>query len=66
MDTGKTNESILSQSIREDLKENRIDHMAYLDDMEVLESDIDKRVLEAMASYDYDKYTESDVRCAIY
>lgn len=66
MDTGKTNESILSQSIREDLKENRIDHMTYLDDMEILESDIDKMVLEAMASYDYDKYTESDVRCAIY
>lgn len=66
MDTGKTNESILSQSIREDLKENRIDHMTYLDDMEILESDIDKRVLEAMASYDYDKYTESDVRSAIY
>lgn len=66
MDTGKTNESILSQSIREDLKENRIDHMTYLDDMEILESDIDKRVLEAMASYDYDKYTELDVRSAIY
>lgn len=66
MDTGKTNESILSQSIREDLKENRIDHMTYLDDMEILESDIDKRVLEAMVSYDYDKYTELDVRSAIY
>lgn len=66
MDTGKTNESILSQSIREDLKENRIDHMTYLDDMEILESDIDKRVLEAMVSYDYDKYTELDVRNAIY
>ena len=31
----KMNESILSEQILEDMKENRIDHMKYLDDMEV-------------------------------
>ena len=30
------NESILSDKIREDQKENRIDHMTYLPGMEVL------------------------------
>ena len=34
------NESILSDEIREDLKKNRTNHMEYLPDMEVLESDI--------------------------
>jgi 2-iminoacetate synthase len=61
----KINESILSEQILEDMKENRIDHMTYLDDMEVLDSDIDKRVVEAMKQYDYDKYTAADVRRAL-
>lgn len=62
----KINESILSESIREDMKENRIDHMTYLDDMEVLDSDIATRVLETMNAYDYDSYTAVDVQRAIY
>ena len=56
------NESILSETILEDMKENRIDHMTYLEGMEVLDSDIDKTVVEAMEAYDYNKYTEADVR----
>lgn len=59
------NESILNDEIKEHLKENRIDHMKYLPDMEVLESDIDKRVIKAMQDYDYNKYTAQDVKKAL-
>lgn len=60
------NESILSDEIREHQKENRIDHMKYLDGMEVLEdSDIMDRVIRAMKEYDYTKYTEKEVKRAI-
>ena len=62
----KMNESILSEQILEDMKENRIDHMKYLDDMEVLDSDVDKQVVEAMNAYDYNQYNAADVRRAIY
>lgn len=65
MSSEKINESILSASILEDMKENRIDHMTYLEGMEVLDSDIDKTVVAAMEAYDYDSYTEADVRRAI-
>ena len=59
------NESILSDEIKEHQKKNRIDHMTYLPDMEVLESDIMDQVIRAMNNYDYDKYTEADVRRAL-
>ena len=59
------NESILSDEIREDQKKNRTNHMEYMPDMEVLDSDIDKQVIAAMNSYDYDKYTAKDVENAI-
>lgn len=62
----KINESILSDEIKEHLKENRIDHMTYLEDMEVLDSEIGEQVLEAAKEYDYNKYTASDVKRAIY
>ena len=61
----KVNESILNDEIKEHLKENRIDHMTYLEGMEVLDSDIDKRVIEAAKAYDSDKYTTKDVRRAL-
>ena len=61
----KVNESILNDEIKEHLKENRIDHMTYLEGMEVLDSDIDKRVIEAAEAYDSDKYTAKDVRRAL-
>lgn len=59
------NESILSEEILEDLKKNRTNHMEYMPDMEVLDSDIDKQVIEAMNNYDYDKYTAKDAENAI-
>ena len=59
------NESILSDEIREDQKKNRTNHMEYMPDMEVLDSDIDKQVIAAMNNYDYDKYTTKDVENAI-
>lgn len=63
---GYINESILSDEIREHQKKNRIDHMKYLDDMEVLEdSDIMEQVITAMDAYDYTKYTAEDVKRAI-
>ncbi len=45
--------------------ENRIDHMAYLPGMDVLESDLMERVITAMEAYDYNRYTAADVRCAL-
>ena len=39
------NESILNEEIKEWQKKNRIDHMTYLPDMEVLHSDIQDRVI---------------------
>ncbi len=65
-ETNHINESILSDTIREHQKENRVDHMQYFQDMEVLEnSDIMERVIKAMNTYDYTKYTASDVKKAI-
>ena len=65
MNQDHLNESILSEEILEDQKKNRIDHMTYLPDMEVLESDVMDRVIAAMEAYDYNRYTEADVRRAI-
>ena len=59
------NKSILSDSIIEDQKKARTNHMEYLPDMEVIDSDIMDRVLEAVSSYDQSAYTEADVRHAL-
>lgn len=45
--------------------EKRIDHMKYLPDMEVLDSDIDKKVIAARKAYDPSKYTAADVKRAL-
>lgn len=55
----------MSEEIKEHLPENRIDHMTYLPDMEILESDIQQKVIERMEAYDYNKYTEKDVKAAL-
>jgi 2-iminoacetate synthase len=48
------------------MSEQRIDHMKYLPDMEILEdSDIEKQVISRMEAYDYDKYTAADVKRAL-
>ena len=59
------NDSILNDEIKELQKKNRIDHMKYLPDMEVLDSDIMDRVVGMMNEYDYSIYTEKDVRRAL-
>ncbi|MGN0148995.1 MAG: 2-iminoacetate synthase ThiH [Clostridia bacterium] len=43
----------------------RIDHMKYLPDMEVLDSTLLDEVISEMEAYDYDKYTAEDVKRAI-
>lgn len=43
----------------------RIDHMKYLPDMEIIDSDIDKQVISKMQAYDYNKYTATDVLNAL-
>lgn len=45
--------------------EQRIDHMTYLEGMEVLKSDIMDKVMAAMEAYDYSRYTEKDVERAL-
>lgn len=43
----------------------RTDHMAYLPDMEVLDSGIDRQVLSLMVAYDPASYTAGDVKAAL-
>lgn len=43
----------------------RIDHMTYLPDMEAIDSDIQRRVIESMNAYDYSRYTAADVQNAL-
>ena len=65
MENSHINESILSEEILEDQKKNRIDHMTYLPGMEDIGSDVMDQVVSAMNAYDYDKYTEADVKRAL-
>lgn len=45
---------------------NKVDHMQYLPDMEVLkDSSIMDQVIRQMEDYDYDKYTAADVKRAL-
>ncbi|MBQ7933825.1 MAG: 2-iminoacetate synthase ThiH [Lachnospiraceae bacterium] len=44
---------------------SRTNHMEYLPGMEQIESDVCRKVMEQMHSYDYDKYTARDVRAAL-
>lgn len=44
---------------------NKVDHMKYMEGMEVLESDIMDRVIAEMNRYDYNSYTASDVKQAL-
>ena len=59
------NESILNEEILEDMKKNRIDHMTYLPGMENIDSTIMDQVITTMNNYDYNHYTEQDVRRAL-
>ncbi len=44
---------------------SRKDHMEYMPGMEIIESDICEKVMRQMHSYDYSKYTASDVKAAL-
>lgn len=65
MDKEPVNQSIFSEKILEDLKQNRIDPMTYLPDMEIIKSDLMNQVLTAADSYDSSRYSETDVRTAL-
>lgn len=43
----------------------QIDHMTYLSDMDVIDSDIMERVQRGMEAYEYQKYTKADVKRAL-
>ena len=43
----------------------RIDHMKYLDGMEVIETDLMEKVLSTVEKYDYDQYFGRDVEIAL-
>lgn len=43
----------------------RSNHMEYMEGMEQIQSDIMEKVLSQMDAYDYDKYTDEDVRRAL-
>ena len=43
----------------------RSDHMKYLADMEIIDSDVKDRVLQAMDEFDYNSYTTADVERAL-
>ncbi len=45
--------------------EKRIDHMKYMEGMEVIESDIMDKAISEMDNYDYSIYTASDVKKAL-
>ena len=66
MENNHINESILSEEILEEQKKNRIDHMTYLPDMEILEDNsVQEKVVAAMKAYDYNKFTAKDVKRAL-
>lgn len=44
---------------------SRTDHMAYMEGMERISSDIMEKVLSEMNSYDYSRYTAKDVKAAL-
>ncbi len=58
-------EQMTEENIPELKKENRINHMEYLPDMEVIDSDIMDIVTAKMNQYDCEKYTAADVQAAL-
>lgn len=44
---------------------SRTNHMEYMEGMEVIESEVCRKVMSQMESYDYGKYTERDVKRAL-
>lgn len=48
------------------MKANKVDHMAYMEGMQVIESDLMEKVLTCVKDYDYDHYTSRDVEKALH
>lgn len=66
VDSQKLSEKALAKKHRlEQDPSSRTNHMEYMEGMERISSDIRERVLTAMKEYDYDSYTEADVRHAL-
>lgn len=59
------NDSIYNEEAAAFSNQQLTDHMAYTEDMEVLDSTLLEEVLEARNSYDYSAYSEADVRQAL-
>lgn len=66
VDSDKLSEKALAKKHRlEQDPSSRTNHMEYMEGMEQISSDIMDRVLGEMNSYDYDSYTDQDVRRAL-
>lgn len=66
VDSAKLSEKALEKKHRlEQDPSSRSNHMEYMDGMEQISSDIMERVLGEMKSYDYERYTDADVRRAL-
>ncbi len=66
VDSDKLSEAALQKKHRlENDPSSRTDHMAYMEGMEQISSDIRERVISEMQSYDYSKYTPADVLRAL-
>ena len=66
VDSDKLSEAALKKKhLLENDPSSRTDHMAYMEGMEQISSDIRERVISEMKSYDYSKYTPADVLRAL-
>ena len=66
VDSDKLSEEALARKHRiENDPSARTDHMAYMEGMERIDSDIMEKVLGEMKAYDYRRYTGADVRRAL-
>lgn len=66
VDSGKLSEKALEKKHRlERNSESRSSHMEYMEGMEQIDSDIMERVLAEMNRYDYEDYTDEDVKRAL-
>ncbi|MCD8098873.1 MAG: 2-iminoacetate synthase ThiH [Lachnospiraceae bacterium] len=66
VDSDKLSEKALAKKHRlEQDPSSRTNHMEYMKGMERIDSDIMSRVLGQMNSYDYESYTDADVRRAL-
>ncbi|MCC8140388.1 MAG: 2-iminoacetate synthase ThiH [Lachnospiraceae bacterium] len=66
VDSDKLSEKVLAKKHRlEQDPSSRTNHMEYMEGMERIDSDIMSRVLGQMDSYDYESYTDADVRRAL-